>query len=107
MIAKALVRRAVKETAAAKEIREVTEGRIAITANVADQIDYSAGRSAKELLMSKLEPAIAEVGPVASDRHGPTAELGKRNGPWPFRRSCRLYSMSPTFVPTLILFPVT
>ena len=44
------------DTSAAKEIREVTEGRIAHVANVGDQIDYSAGKSAKELLMSKLEP---------------------------------------------------
>ena len=37
-------------------VREVTEGRIAHVAKVGDQIDYSAGKSAKELLMAKLEP---------------------------------------------------
>jgi len=44
------------DTSAAKEIREVTEGRIAHVASVGDQIDYSAGKSAKELLIAKLEP---------------------------------------------------
>jgi hypothetical protein len=50
------IRAALGDTSAAKEIREVTEGRTAHVANVGDQIDYSAGRSAKEMLMSKLEP---------------------------------------------------
>ena len=48
-------RAALGDTSAAKEIREVTEGRIAHVASVGDQIDYSAGKSAKELLMSKLK----------------------------------------------------
>ena len=43
-------------TSAAKEIREVTDGRIAHVAKVGDEIDYTAGRSAKEMLMAKLEP---------------------------------------------------
>jgi hypothetical protein len=56
VISAAMFRRAVLyDTAAAKEIREVTEGKLAISAQIGDQIDYSAGRSAKELLMSKLE----------------------------------------------------
>ena len=43
------------DTSAAKEIREVTEGRIAHVAKVGDESDYSAGKSAKEMLMAKLE----------------------------------------------------
>jgi hypothetical protein len=50
------VRAALYDTAAAKEIREVTEGRIANFMEDKNVIDYSAGRSAKELLMAKLEP---------------------------------------------------
>jgi hypothetical protein len=60
VIAAGMFRRAVLyDTAAAKEIREVTkvtEGRLAISVDIGDQIDYSAGRSAKELLLRKLEP---------------------------------------------------
>ena len=50
------VRAVLCDTAAAKEIREVTEGRIPNFMDDKTVIDYSAGRSAKELLMSKLEP---------------------------------------------------
>jgi hypothetical protein len=37
-------------------LNEGLEGRIALVANLGDQIGYSAGRSVKELLMAKLEP---------------------------------------------------
>jgi hypothetical protein len=50
------VRAGLYDSAAAKEIREVTEGKIANLVDGRGAIDYSAGRSAKELLMAKLEP---------------------------------------------------
>jgi Family of unknown function (DUF5681) len=50
------VRATLYDTAAAREIREVVEGRITNFVDDKGVIDYSAGRSAKELLMAKLEP---------------------------------------------------
>jgi hypothetical protein len=48
VISAAICHRAILgDTLAAKEIREVTEGRIAISADLGDQIDYSAGKSAR------------------------------------------------------------
>ena len=44
------------DTSAAKEIREVTEWRIAHVAKVGDEIDYSAGKDAIQILMGNLEP---------------------------------------------------
>jgi hypothetical protein len=42
------------QAAAAKEIREVTEGRLPETLNLEGKIDYSAGQSAKDVLAGKL-----------------------------------------------------
>ena len=50
------VRATLYDTAAAREIREVVEGRIANFMDDKGVIDYSAGKSAKEMLMAKLEP---------------------------------------------------
>ena len=50
------LRAALYDTAAAKEIREVTEGRIANFMDDKGTIDYSAGKNAIEILMGKLEP---------------------------------------------------
>lgn len=56
VIAAALCRRAVRSTAAAKELRRATEGDLPISERADDHISYSAGLKAKELLMRKLEP---------------------------------------------------
>jgi hypothetical protein len=66
------LRAALYDTAAAKEIREVTEGRIPNCMDDKNVIDYSAGLSAKELLMSKLEPreGLRLTLPVRDPRSG-------------------------------------
>ena len=45
---------AMGDTAAAKEIREVTEGRVPAALNLEGKIDYSAGQTAKQQLMKML-----------------------------------------------------
>lgn len=42
------------DTPAAKEIREVTEGRLPESVNMTGSIDYTAGQGAKELLLGKI-----------------------------------------------------
>ena len=42
------------ETPAAKEIREVTEGKLAETMNLTGHIDYTAGQTAKDQLMARI-----------------------------------------------------
>jgi hypothetical protein len=42
------------EASAAKEVREVTEGRLPETSNINASIDYTAGASAKDVLVGKL-----------------------------------------------------
>jgi hypothetical protein len=54
------IRAALNDTSAAKEIREVTEGRIASVMQDNQTIDYSAGKTAREILMGKLEPKCYE-----------------------------------------------
>ena len=54
------LRAALYDTAAAKEIREVTEGRIPNFMDDKGAIDYSAGKNAIEILMGKLEPRPGE-----------------------------------------------
>jgi hypothetical protein len=57
VLAAALFRRAaLGDVSALREIRETTEGRLPVSARVDNQIDYSAGKNAIELLMAKLEP---------------------------------------------------
>lgn len=44
------------DTAAAKEIREVTEGKLPDKLKVEGKIDYTAGKAAKDVLLDKLLP---------------------------------------------------
>ena len=54
VIATGMVRRAIHDVAAAREIREVTEGRVPAAVNLEGKIDYSAGQTAKQQLMKML-----------------------------------------------------
>jgi hypothetical protein len=51
-----LVRAVLYDTAAAKEIREVVEGRLPDAMDEKHVIDYSAGQTFKEQLLRKLAP---------------------------------------------------
>jgi hypothetical protein len=51
-----LVRAVLYDTAAAKEIREVVEGRIPDAVDEKHVIDYAAGQTFKEQLLRKLAP---------------------------------------------------
>lgn len=54
-MATGMITRAIShDTAAAKEVREVTEGRLPESLSVDGKIDYTAGETAKDRLMSKL-----------------------------------------------------
>ena len=54
-IATGMLRRAAEgDVAAAREIREVTEGRVPAALNLEGKIDYSAGQTAKQQLMKML-----------------------------------------------------
>jgi hypothetical protein len=54
-IATGMLRRAAEgDVAAAREIREVTEGRVPAAVNLEGKIDYSAGQTAKQQLMKML-----------------------------------------------------
>jgi hypothetical protein len=64
-----LVRAVLYDTAAAKEIREVVEGRIPDFVDDKNVIDYSAGQTFKELLLSKL-----------ASRDGPGHADGEHSG---------------------------
>src|SRR2546430_10505060 len=54
VIATGMVRRAIHDVAAAREIREVTEGRVPAALNLEGKIHYSAGQTAKQQLMKML-----------------------------------------------------
>ena len=54
VIAAGMVRRAMTDVSAAREIREVTEGRVPAALNLEGKIDYSAGQTAKQQLMKIL-----------------------------------------------------
>jgi hypothetical protein len=56
-----LVRAVLYDTSAAKEIREVVEGRIADFMGDKQVIDYSAGQTFKEQLLSKLAPRSVQA----------------------------------------------
>jgi hypothetical protein len=46
------------DVSAAKELREVTEGRVPSVSNLEGKIDYTAGQSAKEQLLKKLAGGV-------------------------------------------------
>lgn len=56
IIALGMTRRAaIEDTTAAKELREVTEGKLPDTLNLEGNINYNAGKSAKDILTAKLD----------------------------------------------------